>query len=100
MMIWPIDVAKERNKNAGQHFFSPGAMRFFNSRVSHTCNGDEDGILVFVTSERFDEDPRRWTARVMKTDGSVEEIGEFQEYENGRAAWKAAINYLEDQDEI
>lgn len=49
----------------GSPFFSPDSMRFFNSRMLNVFRAlNEDGTHgLFVTSERFDDDPRDYRVR-------------------------------------
>jgi hypothetical protein len=71
MKLWSIKTIKEANKMAGQHFFSPDTMKFFNSEVEEYTydhkdpNGDH---IFFVTSEQFEDSthtlhPRTWSVR-------------------------------------
>lgn len=52
----------------GNHFFEPITMRFFNSRLLNIFRAlDETGTHgLFVTSERFDTDPRDYRVRVYR----------------------------------
>ncbi len=79
------------------HFFSPGAMRFFDSRISASAYHTADGKRAyFVTSERFNEQaPRLYTVRVidMQT-GDISTLGgqaNFQRYASSSAAHAAAL---------
>ena len=81
-----------RNKQAGQHWFDADAKRFFASRISEPVYPTPDGAKVyFVSSERYEREPRMYTVRVMDWDtGSVDTVGEFQEYKTSAAARKVA----------
>ena len=81
------------------YFFSPGAMRFFNSRVLPTVVV-RDSDYFFVTSEQFVDsnyhaEPRKYTIRRMnKENGDIDTYpthDNFQTYASARQAW-AAIN--------
>ena len=79
---------KQANKAAGFHFFSDRTMRFFGSRASRTIyNG-----CLFVTSEQNirDGQPRLYTIRRAMPDGSIETVGEFQQYATRKQAHAAA----------
>jgi len=90
MKRFPIELAKSRNRANGRHFFSPDTMRFFNSRTSTYCKGDDEaGVLYFVTSEQGDSLPRKYTARAMRPNGVVDDIGKFQAFDSARQAWRA-----------
>lgn len=49
MEIYDIKLA---NRQAGQHFFEPGTMRFFDSRIGQTVYEGPGGVF-FTTSEQF-----------------------------------------------
>lgn len=78
------DVAefKKANKKAGQHFFSPSTMRFFNSKIESSLLGAE-GLQVFITSERYDyASPKKYTIRHAMSDGRVgDDLSEFQQFD-------------------
>ena len=86
---------QQRNKAKGQYWFSPDTLRFFRSRVSETVYQGKGGIF-FVTSEKhvsylIDDQPRLYTVRQFdpKT-GSVNTVGEFQEYKYRTTAHREA----------
>ena len=84
-----IYAAQRLHENNGMHFFSPNAMRFFSCRIhSNLYRG-----CVFVTSEKSSWDVRKYTVRAMKSDGSIETVGEFQGYETRSQAHTAAQNF-------
>jgi hypothetical protein len=89
------------------YFFSPGAMRFFDSRVLrglYVVEEEADRFrALFITSERYDEtSPRLYTVRVVTLtadrldDGStvyrqdIDQVGEFQAYDTAAAARRFA----------
>ena len=82
------------NAKAGQYFFSPETMKFFNSRVGGEAF-EKDGIAYFITSEKFTmfpehiSEPRKFTLRSMdmKT-GDVRTVGEFQQFNTEAQAKK------------
>ena len=81
------------HENSGRHFFSPGAMRYFNSRISSYTRG-----RLFISSERQDyETPRLYTVRRLEADGGISTVGDFQEYDSLYKAKKALDEaYLEE----
>lgn len=94
-----IEEIMKANEEAGFFFFSAGAMRFFNSRVSSYTRG-----RFFITSERLDmEFPRLYSVRYLDEKGSVTTINDFQEYatleQAKRALDNAYIEQLEECDE-
>jgi len=83
-----ISELQRKNTDAGNYFFSAGAMRFFSSKTDEhaTIKGNKG---YFITSEQFKGDrrsglkslPRKFTVRVMDMkSGSVSTIGEFQQF--------------------
>ena len=94
-MLLDLGEMKERNRLAGHHWFSAGAMRFFASRVSSRVYPCADGGAYFVSSERFVDcwgraDARGYTVRFMSEDGVVHDVSEFQEYGSLCVAHRAA----------
>ena len=82
---------KLKNRQAGGHWFSPGATRFFDSRFSHEAILADDGRAYFVSSERYSTAaPRLYSVRVQNLDGSIDTVGDFQAYGSSKAAWTAA----------
>jgi hypothetical protein len=82
------DDLAQRNARAGHHWFSPGTLRFFRSRISATAymSADEQRAY-FVSSEQHAGDRRRYSVRVADlTTGHVGTEGEFQAY----GTWKSA----------
>ena len=73
---------KALNFIRGYHFFNAGTMRFFDSRAA----GPIYGRRLFVTSERFEGESRRYTIRVAHDDGSIGTLGEFQQFATLRGA--------------
>lgn len=92
--FFTIDAIKQANRDAGQHYFDADTMRFFRSRVMPHVYGGR----IFVTSEQNGYDhPRAWSVREAMPDGSIETIGEFQEYATGSQAKTAARRATHDR---
>lgn len=79
------------------HFFDDSSKRFFRSRISQDAYLTADKSKgYFTTSEQFvgsqGAAPRAYTLRVcdMKT-GTIDTVGEFQAYETGAQAKRAAL---------
>jgi hypothetical protein len=81
-----INDVIDANRRAGQHFFSPDTMRFFQSRL---C-GNLIGGRFFVTSEAAPNAPRRYTVREAQADGSVRAVGDFMGHKTADAAKRVA----------
>ena len=89
-MIENIGQIRHANAAAGQHFFEPGTMRFFASRVLPAVY-DGPGGVYFVTSEKGPDGVRRFTVREFQRDtGDVRTAGEFQAFGSRAAAQKEA----------
>jgi hypothetical protein len=87
-----IEYIKTHNHAIGHHFFTKGAMRFFNSRILPTVYGGR----YFITSERFDHNsPRYYTIRECVA-GHIETVGEFQEYATSGQAVTAIKRLLKE----
>ena len=87
---WNMHAIKDCNQRAGQFFFSPDTMRFFNSRVLDRVYQGNKGVY-FVTSEKFRNEPRCYTVRrFFEKSGKVDTVGEHQEFSSAaRAATQA-----------
>lgn len=77
------------------YFFSPGAKKFFSSRVQTAppyCG------RVFVTSEKFDwNSPRLYTVRCIRPDGGIDTIEGFQAFTSRQSAHAYAKAYAAEQ---
>jgi len=82
---------KRANAAAGGHWFDPGAMRFFHSRIEPTVYAGKGGVY-FVTSETPDDDtPRRFSVRKAVNGGrAIETLGAFRAHETVEGASDAA----------
>lgn len=95
---------------AGGHFFEPGTMRFFGSRICPaTMTRVRPGVYLFITSEQRprSSDPRAYTVRMMcfeeyirESDGrrklraTINTVGDFQQHRTRKqavSALKAAL---------
>jgi len=89
-----IEEIKYLNRKAGQHFFDENTMRFFRSRIESELIEDK----FFVTSEKFvsstgEKEPRKFSVREFnKETGSVNTIGEFQEFKTKVRAYNTIID--------
>lgn len=82
-----IPELKALNKAQGYNFFSPETLRFFSSEIEKEVFGG----CVFVTSEQNGyRNPRLWTVRAIRANGSIETLSEFQEYDTKEQALYAA----------
>ena len=85
MSFTRIAEVKRANAAAGEHFFEPAEMAFFRSRIESEL---VDGRW-FVTSEQMPEGlresplgPRRYTVRLVRRDGTIGTVGEFQGFDS------------------
>jgi len=67
------------NRRHGGHWFEPGTIRFFQSRISETTYCGRGGVF-FVSSEKPPHGPRRFTVRrfVVRT-WDIDTVGPFCE---------------------
>jgi hypothetical protein len=89
------------NAKAGQYFFSPDTMKFFDSRVGGEAFVKDDKAF-FITSEKFSDrlehisEPRKFTIRSMDMrTGSVSTVGEFQGFSTESQAKKKLRELVE-----
>jgi hypothetical protein len=92
-----IEEIKTANKKSGGHWFDEGAIRFFNSRMldewvfpKPTPPKYTTGAL-FVSEETGPNEIPGYTIRQANSDGTIETLGEFQEYENLDDALRVAL---------
>lgn len=83
-----ISDLRAMNQRAGYHFFERSTMRFFNSRVERNVKMCDRGWL-FITSEQYERQARKWTLRLMTPDGDTKTIGGFQAHATKRNALAA-----------
>ena len=69
--LHPVQMS-DRNERAGYYFFSESTMKFFQSIIETSCT--DRG--VFITSEKFDRDPRHYYVRVFLENGDVYTVSE------------------------
>lgn len=91
---------KRAAENAGSHWFSPTALRFFSSRISRRVYPVPNGAL-FISSEQFrpfrgEDGPRLYSVRSCTCDGRVDTVGDFQQYRTREAAHNAAAKMQRD----
>ena len=61
--VLSIDSLKRCAEALNNHFFTPGAMRFFNSRIGENLYSVSDSIGFFTTSEKNEDNPRHYSVR-------------------------------------
>lgn len=69
--LHPVQMS-DRNERAGYYFFSESNMLVFQSIIETSCT--DRG--VFITSEKFDRDPRHYCVRVFLENGDVYTVSE------------------------
>jgi hypothetical protein len=86
VFYYGMESVKRANEKLGHYFFSPSTLRFFKSRVGTRVYYGR----YFITSEQFDyNSPRLYTIRIANDDGSIDTVGEFQQYTTRAAAVRA-----------
>jgi hypothetical protein len=85
-----LDV-RRADKAAGLHFFDEDTMDFFKSRIESEVVGDG----YFLTSEQNNANTRRmYTLRQAQLDGSINTVGEFQQYKRRMDAERALKEHI------
>jgi len=84
-------INKVKSRHNG-NWFNADTMRFFNSRVSSTAYLSADKKRsFFVSSEKGPHGPRMYSVRVQDcATGSIDTVGDFQEYATRYNAHKIA----------
>jgi hypothetical protein len=93
-MFESIDEIKAYNESIGSYWFEPASMRFFDSRVMSQVFPFADGAF-FVSSERCDGGPRRYTVRVATKRG-ITTHGSFNTIPERRQALRKAKAYADE----
>ena len=91
-MVERVDIydIKRLNEEKGFYFFSPDTTRFFRSRYPQ-CAFKVGDKAYFITSERFDHEPRGYTIRVcdlITGDITEHNPGEFNKLTYSQATYK------------
>jgi hypothetical protein len=74
---WTINEIKEAVRAAGSHWFDPGSMRFFGTRVLPEVYQGGGGVF-FVTSEQPPHGERQYSVRQFDPDSAgIRTFGEF-----------------------
>jgi len=77
--LYSINDIQTACRVRGSHFFDPSSMRFFKSRVLDEVYQGPGGIY-FITSERYDTEPRKFTVRQFHPeDADITTVSEFNE---------------------
>lgn len=61
--ILSVDDLITTSERLGGHFFDADTLRFFNSRVLSDLYRVDDSRGYFVTSERYEDEPRTYSVR-------------------------------------
>ena len=85
------DEIRAANLKAGRYWFTPGAMHTFDSRVYGSVHYGR----YFISSERIDKDPRRYTVRYADHQGNIETV--FGQPEGKFSTYVAAARWLDEQ---
>lgn len=83
--FYTISEIKDANRAIGNYWFTKDSMRFFNSRVLPVVYCGH----YFISSEQDGTKPRFYTIRFAMSDGSIETVGDFQQYSTAGEAKKA-----------
>lgn len=72
-MLHTMTAIRRANRDAGNHWFDSGTMRFFNTRVGKTCYPCKGGAF-FVSSEKGSFGYRAYSVRFCSDDGEIDTI--------------------------
>ena len=83
----PMADVKSASLAAGSHWFEPGSMRFFRTRLPLLGKMDDAGRVWFTSSEAPRGEDRKYSVRVFTPQtGFVQTYGTFHSYTSSRAA--------------
>lgn len=91
-----MDDVIAANKATGGHWFDASTMRFFKTRIESGAVAvhDENGKPTrarFITSEKGPDEVRKYSIREAQPDGSIDTVGDFQQYRTRDAARAALL---------
>ena len=66
----------DANASVGGHWFERGTMKFFKTRIESRLIGGKR----FISSECGPDNTRKYTIREAQPDGSIDTVGEFQQF--------------------
>jgi hypothetical protein len=93
---YTMSMIRQANKDAGQFWFSPSTLRFFDSVAGRDVHQGPGGVF-FVSSEQFDaRSPRLYSVREFDPEtAKISTLGEFQQYKTEAEAQAAAAEAAE-----
>lgn len=74
-MTETVSIEEIKRKHRG-HWFDAGSMRFFKSRLP-SYGYRKGNAIYFISSEKMDEEPRKFTIRKVDETGDVSTVGDF-----------------------
>lgn len=91
-----MDDVIAANRQVGGHWFDRGAMGFFNCKIESGAVAIHDDVgrptrARFITSEKGPDEVRRYSIREAQPDGTIDTVGEFQQYRTRDAARAALL---------
>lgn len=88
------DSVRDAHYKTGGHWFDTATLRFFSSRIGRRVYGHR----YFVTSECGPSGIRTYTVRQLTDTGSIETVGEFEQYATSAAANRAAAKLAKENE--
>jgi hypothetical protein len=82
------DIKSQYQPGNGRHWFDPETLRYFNGRLPQ-YGWTGPGGVYFVTSERYERSPRRYTVRQLVCPGHIRTVGQFNVLSKGAAVGMA-----------
>jgi hypothetical protein len=89
-----MDDVIAANKSVGGHWFDRDTMRFFKTRIESgavALHTEDCHKARFITSEKGPDGVRKYSIREAQPDGSIDTVGEFQQYRTRDAARAALL---------
>lgn len=95
-----MDDVISANRAIGNHWFDADTMRFFKTRIESGAiplHSENCHKARFITSEKGPDGVRRYSVREAQPDGTIDTIGEFQQYRTRDKARAAILSNPEEK---
>jgi len=90
-------ITEYKRLNPYGHWFDTDTVSFFKSIISESTikRAQPPDIAVFISSEKPPHGKRRYTVRILREDGDIQNVGKFMEYASQGGAARRLKAYLE-----
>lgn len=82
------------SERLGGHFFDADTLRFFNSRILSDLFPVDDSSGYFVTSERYEDEPRTYSVRYYKVTHNDEKNSDYLDIGSVYEGYQLGSAYL------